>query len=154
MTTLNASLSLLLAKLQLLLISVALTQATYTIQPTSTAMPPVAQISPSAGFLDPKAYVSQEALNYGINPDLALCIITHESQWDGSRIGDVGNLHGESYGWWQIELRAHPDVTKDDAFSLTSSTDWALGKIRDGDVDMWSVYAQPPYYCKNIPVYN
>jgi hypothetical protein len=98
------------------------------------------------------AWVGLEAEKYGVNPALAICIVTHESQWQGDRIGDVGNPDGESYGWWQIELKQHPDITKAGAFSLVSSTDWALQKIKDGNVNWWATYSAKPFYCAAIKV--
>ena len=124
----------------------------YAITPSSTVISPVFALS-SPSSTPNQAWVAQEAISYGINPNLAECIIQHESAWDGNRVGDIGNPTGESFGWWQIQLRSHPDVTKADAFSLQSSTIWALHQIVLGNVKIWSTYSQKPYYCRDIPVF-
>jgi len=112
--------------------------------PTSTI-----NVAPSTDLSDSRAFVANEAVKYGINPALATCLVQYESQWQGDRIGDVGNKNGESYGWWQIELQQHPDVTQAVAFSITSSTDWALEKINEGHVSWWTTYKD---FCSMYPI--
>lgn len=89
-----------------------------------------------------KAYVRSEAGEYGVDPKLALWIVKHESQFNPRAKGD-----GEaSRGLWQISKIYHPEVSDDDAFSVTSSTHWSLNRIRSGKVNEWSTYR----YCKTL----
>lgn len=91
-----------------------------------------------------RAFVVSEAKLYGINPDLAVCIVSHESQWQ-NRPGDDGN----SRGIFQISKIWHPEVSDAVAYSITSSTLWALNWIRQGNVGQWSTFLE---YCSNIKV--
>lgn len=106
-------------------------------------------------------YVEHEAPLYGINPNLAVCIAYNESQWQGNRIGDDDKIcpdvsspnYGKrehSRGWWQISDCYHPEVSNAVAFSLVSSTQWALNQIANGKVTQWSTYK---LYCSGIPVF-
>jgi len=87
-----------------------------------------------------------------VNPDLAACIVQHESQWQADRAGDIGNPHGDSYGLRQIEIAEHDDITKAQALDPFESTDWALSKIAAANVSWWATYSAKPFYCRNIRV--
>jgi hypothetical protein len=83
-----------------------------------------------------KAFVQTKALEYGVNPKLALWIVKHESQFDPRAKGD-----GEaSRGLWQISKIYHPEVSDAVAFNVTSSTKWSLKRIRSGKANEWSTY--------------
>jgi hypothetical protein len=89
-----------------------------------------------------KAYVQTEALEYGVNPNLALWIVKHESSFNPRAKGD-----GEtSRGLWQISKIYHPEVSDAAAFSVASSTEWSLERIRSGKVNEWSTYRN----CKTL----
>jgi hypothetical protein len=89
-----------------------------------------------------KAYVQTEAVEHGVNPKLALWIVKHESQFNPYAKGD-----GEaSRGLWQISRIYHPEVSDAAAFSVVSSTQWSLERIRSGNVNEWSTYR----YCKTL----
>ena len=83
-----------------------------------------------------KAYVRTEAMEYGVNPKLALWIVKHESQFNPRAKGD-----GEaSRGLWQISKIYHPEVSDAMAFNVASSTEWSLERIRSGKANEWSTY--------------
>lgn len=86
------------------------------------------------------------ALSIGVNPDLAACIVKHESEWVPSKKGDDGN----SRGLWQISNVWHPEVPDAVAFSAVSSTIWSLRWIKTGHVGQWSTYWK---YCTAISVF-
>jgi hypothetical protein len=89
-----------------------------------------------------KAYVEAQAMKYGVNPNLAIWIVRHESQFNPRAKGD-----GEaSRGLWQISKIYHPEVTDAVAFNVVSSTDWSLGRIRAGKANEWSTY----HYCRTL----
>jgi hypothetical protein len=89
-----------------------------------------------------KAYVRTQAVEYGVNPKLALWIVKHESQFNPRAKGD-----GEaSRGLWQISKIYHPEVSDAEAFNVTSSTEWSLERIRSGKVNEWSTYR----YCRTL----
>jgi transglycosylase-like protein with SLT domain len=87
-------------------------------------------------ILEVKAYVRRQAEQQGVDPQLALWIVKHESSFNPRAKGD-----GESSrGLWQISKVYHPEVSDAQAFSVTSSTQWSLGRIRAGKVNEWSSY--------------
>ncbi len=89
-----------------------------------------------------KAYVQTQAMEYGVNPKLALWIVKHESQFDPHAKGD-----GEaSRGLWQISRIYHPEVSDAVAFNVASSTEWSLERIRSGKVNEWSTYR----FCRTL----
>ncbi len=89
-----------------------------------------------------KAYVQTQALEYGVNPNLALWIVKHESQFNPHAKGD-----GEaSRGLWQISRIYHPEVSDAVAFNVASSTEWSLERIRSGKANEWSTYR----FCRTL----
>jgi hypothetical protein len=92
-----------------------------------TAVPTVREV---------KTYVQSRAAQRGVDPQLALWIVKHESSFNPRARGD-----GEaSRGLWQISKIYHPEVTDAEAFDVRSSTEWSLGRIRSGNVNEWSSY--------------
>lgn len=85
---------------------------------------------------DVKAYVRSQAEEQGVDPRLALWIVKHESSFNPRAKGD-GDA---SRGLWQISKVYHPEVSDAEAFSLTSSTEWSLGRLRAGKANEWSSY--------------
>lgn len=109
-----------------------------------TALPLNPLRSPSDRLMTPevKAYVQTQALEYGVDPKLALWIVQHESQFNPRAKGD-----GEaSRGLWQISRIYHPEVSDAVAFNIASSTEWSLERIRSGKANEWSTYR----YCKTL----
>ena len=95
-----------------------------------------------AAALAVKAYVEAQALQHGVDPNLATWIVRHESQFNPRAKGD-----GEaSRGLWQISKIYHPEVTDAVAFSAASSTEWSLGRIREGKASEWSTYR----FCRTL----
>jgi hypothetical protein len=94
-----------------------------------------------------KEYVQNEAVIYGVNPELALCIVSHESQFVPTKLGP--EKRGVSQGLWQIYSLAWPNITRAQTFDVVWSTNWALDKISNGQVHLWSTYHK---YCSNIKV--
>ncbi len=89
-----------------------------------------------------KAYVQTQAIEYGVNPKLALWIVKHESQFNPHAKGD-----GEaSRGLWQISRIYHPEVSDAMAFNVASSTEWSLARIRSGKANEWSTYR----FCRTL----
>ena len=89
-----------------------------------------------------KTYVRTQAVEYGVNPKLALWIVKHESQFNPRAKGD-----GEaSRGLWQISKIYHPEVSDAMAFNVASSTGWSLERIRSGKAYEWSTYR----YCRTL----
>jgi hypothetical protein len=89
-----------------------------------------------------KTYVRAQALEYGVNPKLALWIVKHESEFNPRAKGD-----GEaSRGLWQISRIYHPEVSDAAAFDVASSTAWSLERIRSGKVKEWSTYR----FCRTL----
>jgi hypothetical protein len=98
--------------------------------------------SDRANAQEVKAYVQTQAMEYGVNPKLALWIVKHESQFNPRAKGD-----GEaSRGLWQISRIYHPEVSDAVAFNVASSTEWSLERIRSGKVNEWSTYR----FCRTL----
>jgi len=106
--------------------------------PANTLKLPSVKPSPQ----EVKAYVRTQAVEYGVNPKLALWIVKHESQFNPRAKGD-----GEaSRGLWQISRIYHPEVSDAMAFNVASSTEWSLERIRSGKAYEWSTYR----YCRTL----
>jgi transglycosylase-like protein with SLT domain len=94
-----------------------------------------------------KAYVRARAEQRGVDPQLALWIVKHESSFNPRAKGD-----GEaSRGLWQISRVYHPEVSDAEAFSVSSSTEWSLGRIRAGRINEWSSYRNCRALYQNCP---
>jgi hypothetical protein len=104
------------------------------------------QSNPVAGTGLLREFVVSQAAARGINPGLATCIVSHESQWDAAKPGD----DGQSMGLWQISRIWHPEVPISVSLDPESSTIWALDWIAKGHVGQWSTYR---IYCLNYPVF-
>jgi hypothetical protein len=105
---------------------------------TSPSREPAISVKPHSGptVQEVKAYVRAQAMEFGVNPLLALWIVKHESQFNPHAKGD-----GEaSRGLWQISKIYHPEVSDAAAFSVASSTEWSLARIRAGKANEWSTY--------------
>lgn len=89
-----------------------------------------------------KAYVQRQAVKRGVDPQVALWIVKHESSFNPRAKGD-----GEaSRGLWQISRIYHPEVSDAEAFNVVASTEWSLRRIRSGKVGEWSSYR----YCRDL----
>jgi hypothetical protein len=117
-------------------------------QETRPASPSSASVNPAylpdrrTAAQQVKAYVQAQALEYGVNPKLALWIVKHESEFNPRAKGD-----GEaSRGLWQISKIYHPEVSDATAFNVASSTEWSLERIRSGKANEWSTYR----FCRTL----
>lgn len=92
-------------------------------------------------------YVHCEAISYGVDPELALFIVTKESGWNPRAEGDTHltcprtGKRQVSRGLFQINDCWNPDVPTAWAFSVPSSTRWAMPRLRTTPW-IWSTYAQ------------
>lgn len=134
METINV-LSNLLSQLKILLVALAAATSTNPVMPPKLNTPYLI-----------RSYVESQALEYGINPKMAACIVGHESQWQ-DRDGDDGN----SRGYWQISRIWHPEVSDATAYSLASSTAWSLQRIAEGHIKEWETYN---LYCHDIRIFT
>lgn len=79
-------------------------------------------------------YVRNESKKVGVNPLVAVWIVSKESQWRPEALGD----DGQSRGLWQISKKYHPEVSDKCAFDYQCSTKWSLKQILKGKVHEWS----------------
>jgi hypothetical protein len=94
-----------------------------------------------------RAYVRTQAAEHGVDPQLALWIVKHESSFNPRAKGD-----GEaSRGLWQISKIYHPEVSDAEAFGVRSSTDWSMQRLRAGKVNEWSSYRNCKVLYSNCP---
>ncbi len=110
-----------------------------------------AQIRPQVALkAQIRQYVIQQAKLYGINPSLATCVVSHESQWIPDKLGpEKGGW--VSQGLWQIYAKAWPNITRAQTFDVTWSTNWALAQIKNGHIKWWSTFDE---YCSSTPVFQ
>jgi len=74
-----------------------------------------------------------------LEPELADTLISLancESTLNPQAVGDNGNSHG----LYQIFLRWHPDVTREQAQDIDFSTSWTANKIRQGQGNLWTCW--------------
>jgi hypothetical protein len=100
-------------------------------------------LSPS----DIRKYVLSEAKRYGVNPQKADWIVSHESRYDPTTIGD----DGISVGIWQFNLKANPQIPKACAEDVKCSTDLAMRWILAGKIKAWSTYSFCRDWYPNCP---
>lgn len=105
---------------------------------------PVNSARPHSGLTtqEVKAYIQAQAKEFGVNPLLALWIVKPESQFN-PRARDDGET---SRGLWQISKIYHPEVSDAAAFSVATSTEWSLARIRAGKANEWSTYS----FCRTL----
>jgi hypothetical protein len=111
------------------------------------AADPFQQSSGRANTQEVKAYVRTQAVKKGVDPQLALWIVKHESSFNPHARGD-GDA---SRGLWQISKVYHPEVSDDQAFGVATSTKWSLQRIHDGKVNEWSSYRNCRALYANCP---
>jgi hypothetical protein len=113
----------------------------------SVAAEPLKSASGKPTVQQVKAYVRTQAVENGVDPQLALWIVKHESSFNPGAKGD-----GEaSRGLWQISKVYHPEVSDAEAFGVKTSTEWSLARIRDGKVNEWSTYRNCRVLYANCP---
>lgn len=110
------------------------------IEPVATSTQPAPAVAPRSIV----AALSQEeivnliiatAIRYGINKERFLGTARCESTIRPRIVGD----DGASYGLWQIHLKSHPSVKKEQAFDPVWSTEWAAAKFKK-DPTIWTCY--------------
>lgn len=78
--------------------------------------------------------IATKAIEYGVDPKLALYISWQESNWNPDAIGD----HGESIGAFQIHLPAHEEISMQQATDIYWSSDWAMQQLAHGSCKIWT----------------
>ena len=76
------------------------------------------------------------AARHGVDPDAMVAVARCESGLDPRAVGDV-HLGG-SYGTWQIFSKAHPTITREQAFDPDWSSEWAAEQFAAGRQSMWT----------------
>lgn len=131
----KAGVSLVVAAVVIGLMTVKASQAT---APAPIIPPPPA---PPNAFQDGTSLIAPEyirwmALEYKVDPAMALYIAEHESHFDTRAIGD----HGQSYGAWQINRYYNPGVSVACAHDPECSTDWTMKQLAAGKANLWSTW--------------
>lgn len=121
----------------------------YQVAPSATStviVPPASNL----GQTEVREYVAEQAKLAGISIASTTFIVSHESQWDTTRVGDDGICldkrspnYGKkttSRGLWQINSCYHPEVSDQCAFNLQCSTAFSLKLIAAGGINQWSTY--------------
>ena len=92
-------------------------------------------------------YVYYSAVASGVDPDKAIFIVRHESNFDFYAIGDTEKIcprNGKpmrSVGLWQFEINCYnTDISEAEALSVASSTAIAFQWLKEGKENRWSVW--------------
>jgi hypothetical protein len=139
-----------------ILSAVASQPRTYTVTPANP-IPVVSSTPISANNLatgidltrsEVESYVRQEAALYGVNPTDALFIVAHESEdcyqegfFDPALPGHEPN-GSTSFGCWQFNLRANPELSYACVTNLQCSTELAMQWIVAGKINKWSTWSE------------
>ncbi|MDE2105388.1 MAG: hypothetical protein KGL39_49635 [Patescibacteria group bacterium] len=104
------------------------------------------QISPKIGQAAAQ-YVREQAVKAGLNPNILLFILAHESQNGVNMRGD----DGQSRGYWMISKIWHPEVSTACADDLKCSTAWTIKRILAGYINEWSTWKYRCAWYKDAP---
>lgn len=134
-----------------LLFSLLTSTITYTATPVYAQQVIVAtttEIVPPVTEQEIKLYIINEAIAYGVDPQLALKVAKKESDYipdKQSHYPDTSGPNGkeDSWGVFQIHLPDHPDVTRDQALDWKFNVEWAMKTMaHDGGCTQWSTCPQ------------
>lgn len=89
-----------------------------------------------------REFIRERAIANKIDPEKALFIAEHESQFNPSAVGDSGI----SFGIWQFNLRANPHIPKECALDYKCSTEIAMNWLAAGKENAWSVWRMRNYW--------
>lgn len=93
-------------------------------------------------------YVLEQATIRGIDIQKVDWVVSHESKWDATRLGD----DGQSRGLWQISKIWHPEVSDKCAMDVICSSRWSLDWIKKGNINQWSSWRLRCKWYKNAPL--
>ena len=99
--------------------------------------------------IDIQEFIVSVAKQHNVDPQLALFIVRRESNFNPNVIGDgdkVCKRTGKpirSRGLFQINDCVWPEISDEEAFSVVSSTIWAMPKLKEKP-KIWSTYK----FCK------
>jgi len=91
-----------------------------------------------------RQYIEKEAVENGVDPQMALHVAKNESGYNQYVVGDkhlTCKKTGKpirSRGVWQINDCAHPTVTDEQAFDVVWSTEWTMKEMKKNSCKIWS----------------
>lgn len=123
---------------------------------TTTLSGPIL-VNESLSIDEIRASVVSLATYIGVDPDRALFVLRHESQYcdwgrDGYYNPAITGDDGESIGCWQIYLKMHPEVTLDCASNFWCSTMWSLEQMKNGHLNWWSTWKYRKVWYPQDPI--
>lgn len=83
-------------------------------------------------------YLWYASAREGIDITTVLSVVRCESNFDKG--AEHHSSKEDSYGIFQINLRAHPEITKEQALDPLWSTKFAMDQITKGHWSIWSCY--------------
>ncbi len=85
-------------------------------------------------------YIKQEAIQYGVDSNMALYVANAESGFNPNAQGDYATSTGyTSFGIWQIHEPKEKGLTIQDTKNIFISTEWAMKEmVKDKGCRIWS----------------
>ena len=83
-----------------------------------------------------KGYATERAKEAGVSPVTVLAVISCESQWIPTAVGD----YGHSIGLAQINLPSHTSVSREMAEDPRYAINFLVNNLKDGNGNMWTCY--------------
>lgn len=85
-------------------------------------------------------YIITKAIEYGVDPYMAIHVAWNESQFNCNAEGDFSTTTNKftSFGCWQIHQPAHPEVTIKQAKNIEWSTEWSMKEMKKNGCRIWS----------------
>ena len=114
------------------------------IAPNSTQNVPLTSVKVVISTLPtPKIYARQQAIMGGVDIKIVLSVIKCESNWKNiqSNLYNKRRKHREmSFGIAQINVLAHPNITKAEAYDKYFSIRYLVSEVASGRGRQWTCY--------------
>lgn len=104
--------------------------------PAYARAPTTPLVAPLTSKEDMVRYATQQALAARILPSTVLRVISCESNWVPTAVGD----HGHSHGLVQIYDTAHPEVSREMADDPYFAIDFLVRNLHEGNGRIWTCY--------------
>lgn len=105
--------------------------------PVTTAAPITRELSSKEEMV---AYATEQALKAQVSPSAVLYVISCESGWNPTAVGDGGSSHGLV----QIHEPSHPDISRETAQDPRWAINYLVSELKQGNGRQWTCYRNRP----------